>query len=376
MTARPPFDGSTDPRHALSAEALEHAQTTGYPVVASQFARRDRAGLALMASAALLLGAATLFAMSNSRTHSAVPAGPSAPAESHVAAQPAPAPVNAPTAPVVLPATPPPPAPAAAAPLPAPAPPLGVLANQAVDRARAPALIFDNSPSGPAPSATSNTATPAASPPPKPAPQGLSADELFAQRFGADGESAAATRMMNPGSTVAQGTLMTAVLETAIDSDLPGFVRAVISHDVKSFDASRVLIPRGSHVIGEYKSGLAVGQTRAYVLWTRLLRPDGVSVALGSPATDFEGRNGLGGKVSSHFGKRFGAAILLSVIGATGQAIGGGSGTVVLAGPQQAVSSTAQQNLNIPPTVRVKIGQPIRIFTARDLDFSSVPAAK
>jgi type IV secretion system protein VirB10 len=133
-----------------------------------------------------------------------------------------------------------------------------------------------------------------------------------------------------------------------------------------------MLIPRGSHVIGQYKSGLTVGQTRAYVLWTRLLRPDGVSIALGSPATDSAGRNGLGGKVDSHFGKRFGSAILLSLIGATGQAIGGGNSAIIVAGPQQALSATAQQNLTIPPTVHVNQGAPIRIFTARDLDFSTV----
>jgi type IV secretion system protein VirB10 len=129
-------------------------------------------------------------------------------------------------------------------------------------------------------------------------------------------------------------------------------------------------------VIGEYKSGLAVGQTRAFVLWTRLLRPDGVSIALGSPATDFSGNNGLNGKVNSHFGKRYGAAILLSMIGAAGQAIGGGSGTVIVSGPQAAVTATSQQNMAIAPTVRVAQGQSIRIFTARDLDFSAVAAAQ
>jgi type IV secretion system protein VirB10 len=83
------------------------------------------------------------------------------------------------------------------------------------------------------------------------------------------------------------------VLETAIDSDLPGYVRAVVSQDVRSFDGARVLIPRSSRLIGQYKSGVASGQTRAYVVWSRLIRPDGVSVALASPAIDDAGRTGL-----------------------------------------------------------------------------------
>ena len=63
------------------------------------------------------------------------------------------------------------------------------------------------------------------------------------------------------------------MLETAIDTDLPGYVRAVVSRDVKSFDGAHVLIPRSTRLIGQYKSGLATGQTRAYIIWTRLIRP-------------------------------------------------------------------------------------------------------
>jgi type IV secretion system protein VirB10 len=242
-----------------------------------------------------------------------------------------------------------------------------------MDRLKAPAVVFDsgNTAAGAAP-AMNSAPTAAAAPPPARSREGMSPEEIFAERAAGRAETASADRMIDRSTTVAQGTLMTAVLETAINSDLPGYVRAVISQDVKSFDGRRVLIPRGSHLIGEYKSGLAVGQSRAYILWTRLLRPDGVSIALASPATDYAGANGLGGKVDGHFMKRFGAAILLSVIGAAGQAVGGGNGTVILSGPQQAVSAGAQRDINIPPTVKVPLGQPIRVFTARDLDFSTV----
>lgn len=238
----------------------------------------------------------------------------------------------------------------------------------------APALVFDGPPNAPEPGATPTAVPAMAEPPRKPARLGgeaMTADEQFMQRLGGDDASASATSMTAPGVTVAQGTLIAAVLETALNSDLPGYARAMITRDVRSFDGRTVLIPRGSKVIGEYKSGLSVGQTRAFVLWTRLIRPDGVSVALGSPATDSAGGNGLAGKVNSHFGKRFGAAILLSMITAGGQALGGGTG-VVIAGPSQAASSIAQRDVNIPPTVRVAAGAPIRIFVARDLDFSTV----
>jgi type IV secretion system protein VirB10 len=186
---------------------------------------------------------------------------------------------------------------------------------------------------------------------------------------GSDGAAARSTRLAEPANTVVQGTLISAVLETALDSDLPGYARAVVSQDIRSFDGSRILIPRSSRLIGEYKSGLASGQRRAYLLWTRLVRPDGVSVALASPAVDVTGRAGVGGKVNSHFFERFGSAILLSIIGNVTAGATRGS-TVVLSGGQSAASLAAQQDGQRAPTVRVRQGEPIRVFTARDLIFS------
>jgi type IV secretion system protein VirB10 len=178
--------------------------------------------------------------------------------------------------------------------------------------------------------------------------------------------------MVDPASTVSQGTLIPAVLETAINSDLPGYVRAVVSQDIRSFDGSRILIPRSSRLVGQYKSGLAAGQTRAYVLWSRLIRPDGVSVAIASPGTDEAGQSGLAGQVDSHFFKRFGSALLLSVVGAASAIGSGGASLLVSGGGASAAGVAAQQSGGIAPTVRVSQGQPIRVFTARDLDFSQV----
>jgi type IV secretion system protein VirB10 len=245
--------------------------------------------------------------------------------------------------------------------------------SAALERHRSPALVMD---SGPAPelaaadpaAAAAAAATPAA----RAMPTGLSAEETFGFRVGETAaDTADARRMIDPALTASQGTLIPAVLETAIDSDLPGYVRAVVSQDVRSFDGTRVLIPRSSRLIGQYKSGLAAGQTRAYVVWSRLIRPDGVSVALASPAVDAEGRSGLSGQVDSHFLKRFGSSMLLSVIGAATAVRSGG---FVINGGQNAAGVAAQQDGQRSPTIRVRQGQPIRIFTARDLNFASIEA--
>jgi type IV secretion system protein VirB10 len=195
----------------------------------------------------------------------------------------------------------------------------------------------------------------------------------FASRIGGVGGAPAAARSdINPKTTVTQGTMIPAVLETAINTDVPGFVRAVVSQDVRSFDGTRVLVPRSSRLIGQYQSGLQAGQKRAYVIWTRLIRPDGVSVALASPATGFDGSGGLPGKVDTHFFQRFGSALLLSVIGGLAATSSSGA-SVIVGGGQTAASTALQQNGDISPTIRVRMGEPIRVFTARDLDFSQAP---
>ena len=202
----------------------------------------------------------------------------------------------------------------------------------------------------------------------------LSADDRFSDRVAAgENAPARAVRIANSSYIVPQGAIIAGVLETAINSDLPGYVRAVVSRDVMGFDGRRVLIPSGSRLIGQYRSGLAAGQSRAFIVWTRLTRPDGVTVSLGSPVTDPLGRAGLGGKVDSHFLKRFGSAILLSVVqSGLGLLQQGGNDVIVrTADDAKSVAGIAlQRDINIPPTVKVAQGTAIRIFIARDLDFS------
>ncbi|TAM96156.1 MAG: TrbI/VirB10 family protein, partial [Rhizobiaceae bacterium] len=127
--------------------------------------------------------------------------------------------------------------------------------------------------------------------------------------------SATARQIKRIDATIVEGTMIPGILETAIVSDLPGQVRAIVSQDVYSFDGRRVLIPTGTHLIGEYQSDVVRGQKRIFVIWTRLIRDDGVTVRLNSIAADSLGRSGLTGVVDNKFRERFGAAILLSIVG-------------------------------------------------------------
>jgi len=369
----------SDPRGDLGDGELLEASRLAYPAVAARPSRKDGLGLAAGGGAALLLGIAAFWGMSSGRdsgeTAGATPQQPAAaPAWTPSPQPPAdlqPFAANAGAAPggsLVYSSSP--------QPLQLQGPRIGVVPANApstlAERFRSPSLVFDES--GP----VMQTATTASAPADAPATGAQTAkaegDDFAARVDASASDAATATRMANPAFTVSQGTLIPAVLETAINTDLPGYVRAVVSEDVRSFDGSQVLIPRSSRLIGQYRSGLAAGQRRAYVLWSRLIRPDGTSVAIASPATDEAGRTGLAGEVDSHFFRKFGSALLLSVFGAA-SAVGTGGASVVMSGGANPASVATQQNGTIPPTVRVRQGHPIRVFTARDLNFASVTTA-
>lgn len=188
-----------------------------------------------------------------------------------------------------------------------------------------------------------------------------------------DNERVTADRFINPSLTIPRGTVIPAVLETALDSTRPGGVRALIQRDISSFDGSRVLIQRGSRLYGEYEADLRSGQNRARIQWTRILRPDGITIALDSPATDPLGRAGVRGKVDSKFLQRFGGSILQSILDiGVNAATREVAGEVFVALPGSTQSVQIQDPEQIQPTLRVKHGTSVSVFVARDLDFSTV----
>ena len=206
----------------------------------------------------------------------------------------------------------------------------------------------------------------------------LSPNDQFAARASeAAPEPSIATQMGNLGTTITQGATIPAVLETAINSDLPGYTRAVVSRDMLGFDGKKILIPRGSRVIGQYRNAVSLGQSRVFIIWTRVIRPDGVTVQIGSPGDDALGRAGLTGDVDTHFFARFGGGVLLSILNGGIAAIAGTPSTQISIGSPAAAAGAAASaaiptTTDIPPTISVKQGAAINIFVARDLDFSGV----
>ncbi len=179
---------------------------------------------------------------------------------------------------------------------------------------------------------------------------------------------------------IGQGKFIFGTLAVAINSDLPGQVSAIVNQDVYGEQGRHVLIPRGSRLIGEYRSGLATNQNRLFIVWKRVIQPNGISVMIGSEGTDALGQAGATGNVDYHFFARFGTATLISLIGAGASTVGVNPNDEYnsMAAYRQAVaqsmaqqaSSTLSQTANIPPTIHVPQGTRIVVFVNRDLDFS------
>ncbi len=316
--------------------------------------------------AVLMIGGIWLFAtLSSARQDALAPA--TFPTSGGAARISAPAPLALPEAGRVLPSDlgPTEPSDSARAPLPPPAP----VSSSAAPAALPPAPFYFP-PQTPAP-LLSQPRVPTVVFDRENAPQ-----SRLAPRTEDDTNRVTATRLASPGFTVSQGTIIPAVLETAFDSTRPGRVRALVQRDIHSFDGTRVLVPRGSRLFGEYAAGLNPGERRALITWTRLLRPDGVSIALDSPASDPLGRGGVAGDVDSRFFARFGEALLQSVLDigvgvAVGEATGNGGTILALPGSTQNVTQGGGSQ-GARPVLRIDHGTSVSVYVARDLDFSTV----
>ena len=203
-------------------------------------------------------------------------------------------------------------------------------------------------------------------------------DEAFRRAGAKAAEVRQAEVIANPANTVMQGTLIEAALETAVSTDLAGNVAAIVSHDVWSFDMSRVLIPRGSRLFGRYESDVSPGQRRVLIAWDRLVTTDGQSVTLAAYGTDRIGRSGLPGTVRNHFLQRFGTAALISVIGAvpdiaaekyTGNEVASDTAENVGNDLGEAVNTVMADYLRIPPTISVTQGAVVMVRVDADIEF-------
>jgi type IV secretion system protein TrbI len=177
---------------------------------------------------------------------------------------------------------------------------------------------------------------------------------------------------------VQAGSIIPAALITGLRSDLPGQVTAQVTEDVCDSPTGKILlIPQGARLIGQYDAQVSFGQTRAFLVWNRLIMPNGRSIVLErQPGADAEGYAGLEDEVDNHWGMLFKAAILSTVL-SVGSEVGisgnnnGGLAEAIQQGVSQSVNQTGQQvvgrSLNIQPTITIRPGFPVRVMVTHDL---------
>ena len=177
--------------------------------------------------------------------------------------------------------------------------------------------------------------------------------------------------------TLQAGSVIAASLITGLNSDLPGLVTAQVTENVyDSVTGQSVLIPQGSRLVGSYDSVVAFGQSRALVVWQRIILPDGSSIRIDNvPATDTQGYAGLADKIDRHTWQLLKGVALSTLLG-VGTELSFGSDESDL---MRAIREAAQQSgaragdqfvaksLNIQPTVRVRPGWPLRVVVHKDI---------
>src|ERR1700723_1905854 len=183
---------------------------------------------------------------------------------------------------------------------------------------------------------------------------------------------------------VKAGWLIPAVLEQQLNSDLPGFIRALVRENVyDTVSGKYILIPAGSTLVGIYNSHVGYGQKALQAVWRRVIFPDGSSLSLGGfEGDDSTGAAGFRDQVNSHWGRILSGALLTSLFSA-GIELSQGTNSSILTQPsygQQVGQAVGQQvgqvgvevtrrNLNIQPTIVVRPGYRFFVRVEKDLLF-------
>ncbi|MFT4954926.1 MAG: type IV secretory pathway VirB10-like protein [Brevundimonas sp.] len=175
------------------------------------------------------------------------------------------------------------------------------------------------------------------------------------------------------------GAMLPATLLTAIDTGRPGPVIALVSQDVfDSVTGRHRLVPQGARLIGRQDGDSAWGERRAFVVWERLILPDGRSVRLAeSPGVDAQGAAGVRGQADRRLVPLGVAALFAGAITTLGEFARGGSrddrSWSVSAGDAASIEAArvggrmVDRELDVRPSIRVSPGAPVRVLIIRDL---------
>jgi len=176
------------------------------------------------------------------------------------------------------------------------------------------------------------------------------------------------------------GSIIPAVLLTGVDTERAGPVVATVSQNVFDTVSGRHLVlPQGARLIGRHEGDSAYGDRRAFLVWDRLILPNGKSLLLGGePGVDAQGAVGVRGQVDRRLLPLFVGTLFAGAITTLGQAArdsdGRGSGGLLGDAGDAASIEGAQvggrlidRELRVRPSIRLRPGAPVRVMITRDL---------
>lgn len=120
--------------------------------------------------------------------------------------------------------------------------------------------------------------------------------------------------------TITADRYISCILADQIHSQIAGQVTCQIENNVFGFHGRKILIPAGSRAIGFYQPLEKTGMSRFALQWKRIIRPDGVHIALTEAyASDQIGQAGVTGVVDNRFFDKYGAAIITASLSTAAQ---------------------------------------------------------
>ena len=212
------------------------------------------------------------------------------------------------------------------------------------------------------------------------APRGTPADAATAPSAAVPGRYRPAPARVGapqdpPGwERIHEGAFLEAALVTQLSGDFPGPVLAVVSVPFYSADRQRILVPRGTRVIGTAQAVAQQDQSRLAVGFHRLIYPDGRWVSLEFQGLNQAGEGALKDRVNRHYLSTFAAAGAVGVLSGltlrgSNPFAGGMEGFRAGAGQGfgQAAARIMQRFLNRLPTITIRAGHRLRIWFTSDV---------
>ena len=171
-----------------------------------------------------------------------------------------------------------------------------------------------------------------------------------------------------------EGSFLEAVLATQLTGDYPGPVLAVVSLPFYSADRQRILVPRGTRIIGSAQAVTNQDQARLSIGFHRLIFPDGSWVSLQFRGLNQLGEGALKDQINRHYFSMFiavGAVGVLSGLTAAGGNPYEGGGAAMRSGAGQGLGQAAtrilDRFLNRMPTITIRAGHRLRVWFTSDV---------